>query len=147
MMSDKVLWGLALTLPGLLAVATATLLLDGFYQVVTGRMGFLPFERMLRKRRPANELNSVRQGASKILQAIGLIFIAGPSSLMLIVTTAELNGITVPALSRVPAVIDVALISSYFASLLLGLVCVIGAYTIGTRVSYVPTDSKVPTRS
>ena len=146
-MSDTFLWGLVVTLPGLLAVAIATLLLDGFYQVVTGRMGFLPFERMLRKRRPANEVDSVRQGASKILQAIGLTFMAGPSSLVLIVTTAELTGATLPPLSHLPGVIELATALGYFGSLVLGLAGVIGAYIISTRVNYVPVDSTVPTRS
>ena len=56
--------------------------LNGITEVATGGPGFLRFDRWLRKRRPATRDDFVLRGAAQVVQALGLTFIAAPTSFM-----------------------------------------------------------------
>ena len=131
-----------LTLAGF---ANASLLLDGASQVATGRPGFLPFERLLFKRVPASELDCVRQGASKILQAFSTIFILGPTAAWMLAITADLTG---PASSiHLPSSLGDAIFGFAVASLLIGLALSLGSYAISTKVKHIPTSEAAATQN
>lgn len=78
-MAEAVLLAAWLCAVGLFALVTAITLADGVYSVATGRPGFLPFERILRNRVPATEIDCVRHGASRILLTLGLLLGCGSS--------------------------------------------------------------------
>ena len=122
----------------LLVVALGMLLIDGVYQVLTGRPAINPLERRFLKKVPATDLDCVRQGACKLLQAMGLTFLIGPSSIMAVQNTAFLTGILTRTPGRPPAVLDALIFVGIFGSLAVGLFLIIAAYTVSTRIKYVP---------
>ncbi|HEV2140402.1 MAG TPA: hypothetical protein VGT01_04355 [Candidatus Dormibacteraeota bacterium] len=135
-MSDAELWAGLIALLAVVACLLVGLLLDGAYQVLTGRPSRIPLERHFLHRNPATELDCVRQGATKILQATALILIQVPNSLMLIRSTAYLTGLTPPPLGRLPAALDTLMFVGIFGSLGLALVLIGFAYGVGLKIKY-----------
>jgi hypothetical protein len=139
--SDSVIWAALLVLCGLLGLALAALALDGAQQVSTGRPGFLPFERMLRKRVPATDADCVRRGAAQLVQALGVTFIVGPQVVLGLIATGNLTGAVAPPASAYPRFVPDALFAGYVAALVVGVVFVIAAYNLGIKVKYVPSST------
>src|SRR5258706_14356340 len=71
---DWLTWG-ALVLGATAVALQGVVILEAVYQIVTEKPGFLPFERMLRKRVPATAEDCVRQGAGKLLVSTGLVIV------------------------------------------------------------------------
>ena len=139
--SDSLLWAVGFALDVLLGLAIAVLVVDGAQQVTTGRPGFLPFERLLYKRVPATDADCMRRGASELLQALAVTFIAGPQIVLGIVATGNLTGAMAPPASAYPIVVRFALAAGYGATLIFGLACAIAAYNVGTKVRYAPNSA------
>lgn len=127
----------------LVALFAAALLLDGAYQVVTTRQGLLPLERLIRKREPASADDRVLQGAAKMLQAAGVAFVAGPSVLFDVTNSAAAVGASFPPLSHLPVAVYLMVTVALFGSLILGLVCIVVAFVLITRINFVPVEPKV----
>jgi hypothetical protein len=139
--ADSVLWAATLVLYALVGLAVAALALDGAQQVTTGRPGFLPFERLLRKRVPATDADCVRRGVYELLQGLGVTFIAGPQVVLGLIVTGNLTGAVAPPASAYPRFVPDALFAGYVATLIVGLVLVIAAYNLSTKVRYVPSST------
>ena len=135
-MSDGELWAGDIGLLTLVTVVVLSLLLDGAYQVMTGRPGKIPLERLLFHRVPATELDCVRQGATKILQSMAALLIQVPSGFMLIRSTAALTGLTAPPVRRLPALLETLEFSAIFGSIGLALLVIGIAYRVGLKINY-----------
>lgn len=70
-----VVFALALLLDGILIA-------DAAYQILRERPGFLPFDRMLRKRVPATPQDCLLQGAGKLLASVGILIVQVPMFLI-----------------------------------------------------------------
>ena len=144
-MSDVSLWTPLVVVVTLAGLANASLLLDGASQMATGRPGFLPFERLLFKRVPASEVDCVRQGGSRILQALSAIFILVPMAAWMLAITADLTG-RAPS-THLPSSVGDALFGLAVASLLIGLALSFGSYAISTKIKYISTSEARSTRT
>jgi hypothetical protein len=121
-------------------VAIGAVALNGITQISTGGPGFLPFERWLRRRRPATQHDFILQGAAQVAQAFGLALIAAPTSFMAFISTTDLTtGWRPPAPPTIPTFVPFAVFAMVLGSLLLSMVLVVSSYVIGTKVNYVRT--------
>ena len=142
-MGDAATWGLVIAGLALTAVLDLGLLGDGIYQVTTGRPSALGIERRFRKRLPATELDCVRQGAGKILQAAGLVFIMAPAAVTSVQSAAALTGLISSAPHAPPPPILAALVfAGLFGPPAAGLVLIFAAYGVTTRVKYVAVEPR-----
>jgi len=71
---DWLTWG-ALVLGATALALQGVVILEAVYQIVMEKPGFLPFERVLRKRIPATAEDCLRQGAGKLLVSTGLVIV------------------------------------------------------------------------
>ena len=145
-MSDVVLGAAFLGAFGLLTFVLIAVLADGVYQAFSGRPGFWPIERIFRKRMPATELDCVRQGVSKILQAAALGCIEAPTAVTGVQSLASLMG-AIPSGPHAPppVIVDVLVFVGLFGPISLGAALAIAAYAISTRVKYVAVEPRLLT--
>jgi len=144
-MSNTALWIGTFGALLLYILAAASLVVDGAYLVVTGRPPLLPFERIFRRRNPATELDCVRLGAQKLLQALSLILISIPSGFVLFRATADLTGVLTAGTGRPPPVLDITVGAAILGGPIAGLALAIVAYQVGLRIKHVPLESQAPT--
>ena len=123
----------------LFAIVGAITVADGVYSVATGRPGFLPFERMVRGRVPATEVDCVRHGASRILLALGLLLGCG-STLPISVNTLFQSASAAPADGDPFArLAELVLITG---CLVAGLTCLAASAVVLSRVRYSPMPTE-----
>ncbi len=138
-MPEVIVLGSWLALGVLFALVAAVMVIHGLQQVVTGRPGFLPLPGA-RKRRPASELDFVRQGAAQVLQAISIVLIGGPAVLIGTNATLQLTGAS-PIERFQP--IEVVLLFAYVGSILFSVLCQLAALIVHSKVNYVSVGSGV----
>jgi hypothetical protein len=143
-MPDAELWAAEIGLFVVVAVLLVVLLIDGAYQALAGQPSRIGLERLWLHRVPATELDCVRQGASKILQATAMLLIEAPSVFIVIRTTADLTGMIAPPFGRLPVVLEALMFGAIFGSLFLALILVGFAYAVGVRVSYRRVEREIP---
>jgi hypothetical protein len=143
-MGDAELWAAVIGLETLVAVLLVALLLDGSYQVMTGRPSRIPLERLLFHRVPATELDCIRQGAFKLLQSTALLLTQVPSGFILIRTTADLTGLMPPPFGRLPAPLEALMFGAIFGSLGLSLVVIGLAYRVSLKVKFRSVETEAP---
>jgi hypothetical protein len=127
----------------LVAALIVTVLVDGAYQALAGQPSRIPVERLLLHRLPATEVDCVRQGASKILQATAMLLIVAPSGFMLFRSTADLTGMIAPPFGRLPAVLEDLMFGAFFGGIFLALILVGFAYAVGMRVNYRRVEKEI----
>jgi len=120
----------------LVAALLVALLVDGAYQALAGQPSKIPLERHFLHRLPATELDCVRQGTSKILQATAVLLIEAPSGFMAFRATADLTGMIAAPFGRLPAVLDAVMFGAIFGSIFVALILVGFGYAVGMRVNY-----------
>jgi hypothetical protein len=141
---DAELWAADIGLLMLVAVVLVALLLDGSYQVLTGRPSRIPLERLLFHRVPATELDCVRQGATKLHQSAAALLTKVPVGFMLIRSTADLTGLTNPPFGRLPEPLEALMFGAIFGSLGLSLVVIGLSYSIGLKVKFRSVETEAP---
>ena len=145
-MGDGAFWALWIISVCLWGLTIGAVAINGITQVATGGPGFLPFERWLRKRRPASREDFVLAGAAQILQAFGLTLIAAPISFLGLLSTIGLTtGWHPPSPPAVPVFVGLAAFGAYVCILFFGMLLGIWAFIIGTKVNYIPIRKAVGT--
>jgi hypothetical protein len=114
-------------------LAGAALLTDGIYQVATGRRSLIPVERVFRKRVPASSADAMLQGAGKIVQVVGGLWMAVPAAMLVLIPVSD---ITSP--SRWASL--VLLVAPYGLAVL----CFGAALLLSVRVNYVSSETGMP---
>lgn len=142
--ADIALWVVLIAVLTVMIAVWAAVFADGVYQVTTGRQALLPFDRVIRKRMPATELDCVRQGAGKVLQAFGMALIQTPITVVVLRSAAALTGVIPSGPTAPPPLgVGVFLIAALFGPLLLGFAVGMASYVVTTRINYVATDGRV----
>ena len=135
-MADVALFAIWVGTLALFLLVGAITLADGVYSVVTGRPGFLPFERIFRHRVPATETDCVRYGAGRILMVLGLLLGIGPSVL------AGLNSFFQTAVSIQQGPFGrLALLILMAGCFVAGIACLLASVVVVARVRYSPTEN------
>lgn len=130
------LWFFTVILWGLTIVALA---FNGISEVVSGQVGFLPFDKWLRKRQPATQSDFVLHGAAQLVQALGSIFIAAPLFFMTFLSAIDL---TTDRHLPVPFYAGLLVFALYVVSLTFGTFLGVYSHFMGTKVNYVKVDAE-----
>jgi hypothetical protein len=146
-MSGIALWGSAVILLAVSLLMNALVLLNGAYQLVTGKRTLIwlrRFERHATKRAPATANDCVLQGASRMLTSVANFFVVGPMIIPWLSSILELTGAPqLPPIASWPGLAD-----AYFAfllgSLAIGGICMAAAFSLRQRVRYVSVDDRIP---
>jgi len=143
-MGEVVLFAAWLCVVGLFALVGSITLADGIYSVTTGRPGFLPFERIIRKRVPATEIDCVRHGASRILLTLGLLLGCGSSAPISLNTLFQSASAAPPHPDPAARLAELFLITG---CLVAGLGCLGASLIVLSRVRYaaMPAEDLRPT--
>ena len=132
---DAVIRGVPIALGTLFGLANLLLLVNGAYQVFTGRPAFL--QRLLgvrRRRAPATALDYAMEGAALVLWSVGLVVGLGAVFIPFIASSLELTG---ASQQLAPGPWRAVFYPLALASLTLGALCCGVSLALRTRVKYV----------
>jgi hypothetical protein len=88
---DWLTWG-ALVVVGSALALQVILIPEAVYQITERRPGFVPLERMLRKRIPATAEDCVLQGVAKLMTSMGILILLLPIFLTTILNASGWQG-------------------------------------------------------